>query len=171
MQIPLIIEHLFCENFVRRSVGQTTKSRNVKKNLMKGCVIFFLQISLINEHLFCKCFVRLSVGNATKGFATYGCFHPCSIYISIYLFYIFSSHPLFLLFVNALIKPCNRNSSHLESWRSWPWGRENWRRKVYWTGKLYWNRWVPSNLDTCHPQAIFRQYRARFGMNWNCFGP
>ena len=24
-----------------------------------------------------KFFVRLSVGNATKGFATYGCFHPC----------------------------------------------------------------------------------------------
>ena len=22
-------------------------------------------------------FFRLSVGNATKGFATYGCFHPC----------------------------------------------------------------------------------------------
>ena len=39
--------------------------------------IFFVQIPLINEHLFCKYFVRLSVGNATKGFATYGCFHPC----------------------------------------------------------------------------------------------
>ena len=36
-----------------------------------------MQIPLINEHLFCKYFVRLSVGNATKGFATYGCFHPC----------------------------------------------------------------------------------------------
>ena len=39
--------------------------------------IFFVQIPLINELLFCKYFVRLSVGNATKGFATYGCFHPC----------------------------------------------------------------------------------------------
>ncbi len=36
-----------------------------------------MQIPLINEHLFCNYFVRLSVGNATKGFATYGCFHPC----------------------------------------------------------------------------------------------
>ena len=24
---------------------------------------------------------RLSVGNVTKGFATYGCFHPCFIYL------------------------------------------------------------------------------------------
>ena len=39
--------------------------------------IFLVQIPLINEHLFCKYFVRLSVCNATKGFATYGCFHPC----------------------------------------------------------------------------------------------
>ncbi len=39
--------------------------------------IFFVQIPLINEHLFCNYFVRLSVGNDTKGFATYGCFHPC----------------------------------------------------------------------------------------------
>ncbi len=38
-----------------------------------------MQISLINEHLFCKYFIRLSVGNATKGFATYGCCHPCFI--------------------------------------------------------------------------------------------
>ena len=37
----------------------------------------FVQIPLINEHIFCKYFVCLSVGNATKGFATYGCFHPC----------------------------------------------------------------------------------------------
>ena len=36
-----------------------------------------MQIPLINEHLFCKYFVRLSIGNVTKGFATYGCFHPC----------------------------------------------------------------------------------------------
>ena len=36
-----------------------------------------MQIPLINEHLFCKYFVRLSVGNARKGFATYGCCHPC----------------------------------------------------------------------------------------------
>ena len=36
-----------------------------------------MQIPLINEHLFCKYFVRQSFGNATKGFATYGCFHPC----------------------------------------------------------------------------------------------
>ena len=40
-----------------------------------------MQIPLINEHLFCNYFVRLSVGNATKGFATYGCFHPCFITI------------------------------------------------------------------------------------------
>ena len=39
--------------------------------------LIFVQIPIINEHLFCKYFVRLSVGNATKGFATYGCFHPC----------------------------------------------------------------------------------------------
>ncbi len=39
--------------------------------------IFCVQIPFINEHLFCKYFVRVSVGNATKGFATYGCFHPC----------------------------------------------------------------------------------------------
>ncbi len=40
-----------------------------------------MQIPLINEHLFCKYFVRLSVGNASiKGFATYGCFHPCLSY-------------------------------------------------------------------------------------------
>ncbi len=38
-----------------------------------------MQIPLINEHLFYKYFVRLSVGNATKGFATYGCCHPCFI--------------------------------------------------------------------------------------------
>ncbi len=43
--------------------------------------IFLVQIQLINEHLFCKYFVRLSVGNATKGFATYGCFHPCFMYV------------------------------------------------------------------------------------------
>ena len=43
--------------------------------------IFFVQIPPINEHLLCKYFVRLSVGNATKGFATYGCFHPCFLYI------------------------------------------------------------------------------------------
>ena len=43
---------------------------------------FFVQIPLINEHLFCKYFVRLSFVNGTKGFATYGCFHPC-LYISI----------------------------------------------------------------------------------------
>ena len=37
-----------------------------------------MQIPLINTHLLiCKYFVHLSVGNATKGFATYGCFHPC----------------------------------------------------------------------------------------------
>ncbi len=35
----------------------------------------------MNEHLFCKYFVRLSVGIATKGFAAYGCFHPCFIII------------------------------------------------------------------------------------------
>ena len=39
--------------------------------------IFFVQIPLISEHIFCKYFVRLPVVNATKGFATYGCFHPC----------------------------------------------------------------------------------------------
>ena len=33
MQISLINEHLFCKNFVRRSIGQATKSRNVKKKL------------------------------------------------------------------------------------------------------------------------------------------
>ena len=44
---------------------------------------FFVHIPLINENLFCKYFVRLSVGNATKGFATYGCFHPCYLYISV----------------------------------------------------------------------------------------
>ncbi len=38
-----------------------------------------MQIPLINEHLFSKYFVRLSIRNATKGFATYGCFHPCLI--------------------------------------------------------------------------------------------
>ncbi len=36
-----------------------------------------MQIPLVNEHLFYKYFVRLTVGNATKGFATYGCCHPC----------------------------------------------------------------------------------------------
>ncbi len=41
---------------------------------------FFVQIPLINEHLFCKYFVRLVVRNAIKGFATYGCFHPCFHY-------------------------------------------------------------------------------------------
>ncbi len=41
---------------------------------------FCVQIPLINEHLFGNYFVRLSVGNATKGFATYGCFHPCFLY-------------------------------------------------------------------------------------------
>ncbi len=45
---------------------------------------FFVQIYLMNEHLFCNYFVRLSVGNVTKGFATYGCFHPCFIFISIF---------------------------------------------------------------------------------------
>ena len=33
--------------------------------------------------IFCKYFVCLS-GNATKGFATYGCFHPCFITISVW---------------------------------------------------------------------------------------
>ena len=55
-----------------------------------------MQIPLINEHLFCKYFVSLSVGNATKGFATYGCCHPCItikllkknnvIHLNLYLF-------------------------------------------------------------------------------------
>ena len=45
--------------------------------LLRYRSIFSVQFPLINEHLFCKYFVRLSVGNATKGFATYGCFHPC----------------------------------------------------------------------------------------------
>ena len=36
-----------------------------------------MHIPLVYEHLFYKYFVRRSVGNATKGFATYGCFHPC----------------------------------------------------------------------------------------------
>ena len=39
--------------------------------------IIFVQIPLINEHIFCNYFFSLSVGNATKGFATYGCCHPC----------------------------------------------------------------------------------------------
>ncbi len=30
LHIPLIYEHLFCKFFVRRSVGQATKDRNVK---------------------------------------------------------------------------------------------------------------------------------------------
>ena len=47
--------------------------------LIEISLFFLVQILLINEHLFCKYFVRLSVGNATKGFATYGCFHPCFI--------------------------------------------------------------------------------------------
>ena len=74
MQIPLINEHLFCEYFVRQSVGHATKGRNEKYRIMIFSApnwdiapIFFVQIPLINEHLFCKYFVRLSVGNATKG--------------------------------------------------------------------------------------------------------
>ncbi len=42
-----------------------------------------MQIPFTNEHLFCKYFVCLSVGNATKGFATYGCFHPCLIAVRV----------------------------------------------------------------------------------------
>ena len=45
-----------------------------------------MYIPLINEHLFCKYFVRLSVGNATKGFATYGCCHPCLLLYYRFLF-------------------------------------------------------------------------------------
>ena len=65
--------------------------------------IFFVQIPLINEHLFCKYFVHLSVGNATKGFATYGCFHPC----------LNSTHPV----VNFVIKclPCPNFAEKLVS--------------------------------------------------------
>ncbi len=50
-------------------------------------IFLCVQIPLINEHLFCKYFVRLSVGNATKGFATYGCFHPCIYRNLIYFLY------------------------------------------------------------------------------------
>ncbi len=48
---------------------------------------FCVQIPLINENLFCKYFVRLSVGNATKGFATYGCFHPCFVIRAVMIIY------------------------------------------------------------------------------------
>ena len=56
--------------------------------------IFFVQISLLNEHLFCKYFVRLSVGNAAKGFATYGCCHPCYYIIPLkyYIIYFIANY-------------------------------------------------------------------------------
>ncbi len=50
--------------------------------------IFCVQIPLINEHLFFKYFVRLYVGDATKGFASYGCFHPClQIYLEVFFLF------------------------------------------------------------------------------------
>ena len=64
--------------------------------------IFFVQIPLINEHLFCKYCVRLSVVNATKGYATYGCFHPCFL-LNIknrikFRLYLLFNHFYFLIF-------------------------------------------------------------------------
>ncbi len=67
---------------VRMSVNHVQGETSFSRPLIEISLQFFcLQIPLINEHLFCTYFVRLSVGNATKGFATYGCFHPCFIYI------------------------------------------------------------------------------------------
>ena len=68
--------------FVRLSVCQPRLGGNVIFSAPNWDIapFFYVQIPLINEHLFCKYFVRLSVGNATKGFATYGCFHPCCFY-------------------------------------------------------------------------------------------
>ena len=66
---------------VRLSVYQPRLGRNVIFSAPNRDIapILFVQIPLINEHIFCKCFVQLSVGNVTKGFATYGCCHPCFI--------------------------------------------------------------------------------------------
>ena len=65
MNIPLSYEHLFYKYFIRRSVGQATKSRNVKKNVMKGFVFFVLIFDIIFQYII------------SKSFATYGCCHPC----------------------------------------------------------------------------------------------
>ncbi len=66
VQIPLTYEHLFC-NFIRQSVGQATKGRNVQLNHFVRLfnyeflfsILFFFRISLF-----------------FKRFAPYGCYHP-----------------------------------------------------------------------------------------------
>ncbi len=70
-----------------------------------------MQIPLINEHLFCKYFVCLSVGNATKGFATYGCFHPCFIYQYPNVLYIVYLSPerMYLQYLSITYE-CNRKN-------------------------------------------------------------
>ncbi len=67
-----------------RTHGRSQEYFLVAKLLYKSkCPSEYVQIPLINEHLFCKCVVHLSVGNITKGFATYGCFHPCFLNASV----------------------------------------------------------------------------------------
>ncbi len=66
--------HLSLCPSVNHVLGKTWFSRPL---IEISLLYFFVQIPLINEHLFCKYCVRLSVGNAKKGFATYGCCHPC----------------------------------------------------------------------------------------------
>ena len=69
MQILLIFEHLFYKYFVRRSVGEATKSRNVKKKCDERFRDFF---SLDFRYNFPNIFIIIS-----KSFATYGCCRPC----------------------------------------------------------------------------------------------
>ncbi len=74
MQIPLINEHLFCEYFIRQSVGHAKKGRNVeikKHDFLVGYSrrksdSFFVKSCLINAHIFYEYFVCQSVGQATK---------------------------------------------------------------------------------------------------------
>ena len=69
-----ITEHLLYEWFVCKSVGQSTKGRNLNKRNVNFSIIisdrgliFFVLIHLINAHLFYEWYNRQSVGQATKG--------------------------------------------------------------------------------------------------------
>ena len=96
----------------RMSVFQPSLGGNViysAPNLIAP--IFFVQIPLKNEHLFCKYFVRLSVGNATKGFATYGCFHPC-----LFISYFYLSLSYFHFYLDGLKKIQQTDSIYSQAW-------------------------------------------------------
>ena len=75
-----LMDYIFSSKLLYKSKCPSVRMSTTfkgKRPLLRYCSNFFVQNPLMNEHLFCKYFVRLSVSNATKGFATYGCCHPC----------------------------------------------------------------------------------------------